>query len=393
MNPAKFLKLIFCLIVWSMSAASTGAAQGVETISIGFDLPLTGPLKDMGINSREGAELVLEEINREGGLLVAGTRYPVRFVYADNKSNVEGAVSGALNLISRDKVLGIVGPCASSNAIPVGGIADSFKTPMISPTSTNPKTTLNRPFVFRACFLDNFQGEAMARFATKEFKAQKAAVLYDIDNAYPKGLAEFFKSSFEKIKGTGSVVAFESYQSDAGNLSASLKRIVASGADVLFIPQYAHELPGILKQVRAAGWRKDILGGDGWEASDLMANCGDLCKGLYFSSHFGALGAKGSAGAFVERYQTRTKQLPTAFGALGYDATKLMLAAISRVDGLTGNLFTDRAKVKEQIAAFQGFEGVSGIVNMNASGDPAKSAVVLRITERGEFEAYATEAP
>lgn len=392
MNSRRHLQLLFFVIVWSVSGFAV-TAQGVETIVIGLNLPLTGALKDMGINSREGAELVLEEVNREGGLLVAGTRYPVRFVYADNKSNVEGAVSGALNLISREKVLGIVGPCASSNAIPVGGIADSFKTPLISPTSTNPRTTIDRPFVFRACFLDNFQGEAMARFATKEFKAQKAAVLYDIDNAYPKGLAEFFKSAFEKLRGKGSVVAFESYQSDAGNLSASLEKIVASGADVLFIPQYAHELPKIIRQVRAAGWRKDILGGDAWEASDLMENCGDLCKGLYFSSHFGALGAKGQAAAFVERYQARTKQLPTAFGALGYDATKLLLAAISRVDGFTGNLFTDRAKVKEQIAAFQGFEGVSGTVNMNASGDPAKSAVVLRITEQGEFEAFATEAP
>lgn len=392
MNLAKCLNLLLCIVIWSVSGFAV-AAQGVETIAIGLNLPLTGSLKDIGINSREGAELVLEEVNREGGLLVAGTRYPVRFVYADNKSNVEGAVSGALNMISREKVLGIVGPCTSSKAIPAGGVADSFKTPLISPTSTNPKTTLDRPFVFRACFLDNFQGEVMARFATKEFKATKAAVLYDIDNAYPKGLAEFFKSAFERIKGKGSVVAFESYESDASNLKASLKKIVASGADVLFIPQYAHELPGILKQVRAAGWRKDILGGDGWEASDLMEKCGDLCKGLYFSSHFGALGAKGSAGAFVERYQARTKQLPTAFGALSYDATKLLLAAISRVDGLTGNLFTDREKVKEQIAAFQGFEGVSGTVNMNASGDPAKSAVVLRINEQGEFEAYATEAP
>lgn len=392
MKPAEYFKLLLYIIVLAVSSLPV-SAQSVETIAIGLNLPLTGSLKDIGIHSREGAELVLEEVNKEGGLLVGGTRYPVRFVYADNKSNIESAVSGALNLISKEKVLGIVGPCASSNAIPVGGIADSFKAPMISPTSTNPKTTLNRPFVFRACFLDNFQGEAMARFATKEFKAEKAAVLFDIDNAYPKGLAEFFKSAFETIKGAGSVVAYESYESDPSNLTASIKKIVASGADVLFVPQYAHELPGILKQVRAAGWKKPILGGDAWEASDLMENCGDLCKGLYFSSHFAALGAKGLASSFVERYKARTNQLPTAFGALGYDATKLMLEAISRVDTITGNLFIDRANVKEQVAAFQGFEGVSGTINMTESGDPAKSAVVIRITEQGEFQSYATETP
>lgn len=371
----------------------TAMAHAAEPIVIGLDLPLSGSLKDIGITSKEGAEIALEEINAAGGLLIGGTRHLVRFVYADNKSNVESAVAGALHMISREKVLGIVGPCASSNAIPVGGIAESFKTPMVSPTSTNPKTTQQRPFVFRACFLDNFQGEAMAKFAIKEFNAEKAAVIYDIDNAYPKGLAEFFKSSFEAKKGPGSVVAFESFETDASKLSASFKRIVDSGADVLFVPQYAHELPGILQQAKAAGWNKPVLGGDAWEASDLMANCGDLCKGQFFSSHFAAVGAKGKANDFVEKYTAKTGQLPTAFGALGYDATKFMLEAISRVDGFTGNLFTDRLKVKEQIAAARGFEGVSGTINMNESGDPAKSAVIIRINEQGQFEAYASESP
>ncbi len=392
MPPTSHLKLpVFMMIL--LLSGFTAIAEATESIIIGLNLPLTGSLKDIGNHSREGAELVKEQVNAEGGLLVGGKRYPVKFVYADNKSNLESAVSGALNLISREKVLGIVGPCASSNAIPVGGISESFKAPMISPTSTNPKTTENRPFVFRACFLDNFQGEAMARFSIKEFKAEKAAVLYDIDNAYPKGLAEFFKYGFEKLKGEGSVVAFESYESDASDLSANLQRIVVSGADVLFVPQYAHELPNILAQVRAAGWKKEIMGGDAWEASDLMENCGDLCKGLYFSSHFGALGAKGKALAFVDQYQAKTRQSPTAFGALGYDATRLMLEAISQVDSLTGNLFADRAAIKEKLATIHGFEGVSGIVNMTPGGDPAKSAVVIRINDQGQFESYATEMP
>ena len=373
--------------------ALAGTSHGADPILVGLNLPLSGSLKDIGIHSREGAELALEEVNNGGGLMLAGVRRPVRFIYADNESNIESAVAGALQLISREKVLGIVGPCASSNAIPVGGIAESFKTPMVSPTSTNPKTTIDRPFVFRACFLDNFQGEAMARFAIKEFKAEKAAVIYDIDNAYPRGLAEFFKSAFEAQRGPGSVVAFESYESDDSNLAESFARIVASGADVLFVPQYAHELPGILRQARDAGWQKVVLGGDAWEASDLMANCGDLCKGLYFSSHFGAVGAKGEAAAFVDRYKARTGQLPTAFGALGYDAAKLMLEAISKVDGFTGNLFTDREKVKAQLATVEGFSGVSGVINMNESGDPAKSAVIIRISEQGEFESYSSESP
>lgn len=189
--------LLTFLLLFSFLAA-TGNCLAAEKIVIGFNLPLSGPREATGISTKEGAELLKQQINDRGGLKVGNTSYPVEFVYSDNKSTPSGAVEASLNLITKQHVLGIVGPNASSNAIPAGGICQSFNTPMISPTSTNPKTTLDRPFVFRACFLDNFQGEVMANFAITELKAGKAAVLYNIASAYPKGLAEFSKQHSNK---------------------------------------------------------------------------------------------------------------------------------------------------------------------------------------------------
>lgn len=367
--------------------------QAGQKVIIGLNLPLTGARQATGVSSREGAELLREQINGAGGLKIGDSRYEVEYVYADNESNPQQAVAATLELITKHNVLGIVGPNASSNAIPAGGICESFKTPMISPTSTNPKTTENRPFVFRACFLDNFQGEVMANFAIKEFKATKAAVLYDIASAYPKGLAEFFKAAFEAKQGPNSVVAFENFLSSEKDLTLHLDRIVASGADVLFVPQYAHEINPIIEQARARGWNKPILGGDAWESSDLMATCGDKCKGLFFSSHFGAVGAKGKTLAFVEQYQAKYNQLPIGYAALGYDAASLLLTAIGKLDGLSPNLMETRAAVKERLAAVKGFEGVSGTLDMNAGGDPSKSAVIIKINDKGEFESYKIENP
>ncbi|MFT5702163.1 MAG: branched-chain amino acid transport system substrate-binding protein [Desulforhopalus sp.] len=384
---SKFLFTLFFLIT------ITPSSYALDTVTIGLDLPLSGSLSDLGLESLAGAELLESQINNKGGILVGGKRYPVKFITIDNTSTVEQSVSGALKLISRDKVLGVVGPNASSNAIPVGGICASFKTPMITPTSTNPATTKNRPFVFRSCFLDDFQGEAMAKFAIKEFGAKKAAVLFDKNNAYPKGLAKFFKKAFEEEQGDGSVVSFAAYESNSSDLSPQLAQIVGSEAQVLFLPQYAHELPSILKQIRDAGWDKPILGGDAWESSELMKTCGDLCKGLFFSSHFSPYGAKGESLAFVKEYEKKTGKLPTAFAALGYDATNLLLAAISKLDSLDGNLFTLRADIQKQLTTISGFEGVSGTVNMNTSGDPAKSAVIIRISDDGKFEAYGSVKP
>lgn len=370
-----------------------GMAQSADIIKIGLNMPYTGPREAAGLASRAGADMAKDQINAAGGLKVGGKSYMLEYVYADNHSDAGQAVNNALKLITKNNVLAIIGPNDSSKAIPAGGICESFKTPMVSPTSTNPKTTLDRPFVFRACFLDPFQGEAMASFATNEFGAKKAAVLFNIADAYPRGLAEFFKAAFEAKNGVGSVVAFESFLSSEKNLSGQLGRIVASGADVLFVPQYDNEVASIVKQAKALGWNKVILGGDAWETTALMESCGDDCKGYFFSSHFAALGAKGKSQEFVEKYKAKMKQVPTGDGALGYDSANLLFTAIGSLDSLDNNLIVAREALKDKLASLKGFQGVSGTLDMTAGGDPIKSAVVIRINEQGAFELYKIQNP
>ena len=393
MRVCRMKTTLLAVLVVLLSGVAGGAHAEEEPIILGFNISLSGPRAATGVTQKAGVELLKEQVNSEGGVLVGNVRYPLKFVYIDNETKLESSVSGALKMISQEKVLGIVGPNSSSRAIPVGGVAQSFKTPMVSPTSTNPATTKDRPFVFRACFLDDFQGEVMARFAISEFNAERAAVLFDEENAYPRGLAEFFKKSFDQQKGAGAVVAYESFKTDYSNLSANLQRIVASGADVLFVPQYSNELPDMLRQIRAAGWDRPVIGGDAWEAADLMENCGDLCKGLFFSAHFAALGAEGTAKDFVDAYKARYDSMPDGYAALGYDAAKLLITAISRLDHIDKNLFTARQDVARELGMIKEFDGVSGALNMNDSGDPAKSAVIIRITDEGAVESYGTVTP
>lgn len=365
-----------------------GIGQAADIIKIGLNFPYTGARESAGLASRVGAEMVKDRINAAGGLTVGGKKYTIEYVHADNQSSTQQAVAKSLELITQGRVLAIIGPKDSSRAIPAGGICQSFGTPMISPTSTNPRTTQDRPYVFRACFLDPFQGEAMASFSTTEFNAEKAAVLYNIASAYPKGLAEFFKKAFEEKHGKGSVVAFEDFHPNEKDLSRQLTKIVASGADVLFVPQYDNEVPEIVRQARKSGWKKVILGGDAWETNSLVKNCGDLCKGLFFTSHFAAIGAKGKSLDFVRQYQAKTNELPTGDAALGYDAADILMTAISSLKTLTGNLVEDRTALKNQLIEIKGFQGVSGALDMTAGGDPIKSATIIRINEKGEFESY-----
>jgi branched-chain amino acid transport system substrate-binding protein len=364
-----------------------------KAIKIGFNIELTGDIPKVGESSKYTAEMLKEEINKAGGLTVGTEKYQLEFIYEDNESKAESATAAALKLITQDEVLAVVGPQSSKQAIPAGEICNSYKTPMISPWSTNPQTTKDRPYVFRACFLDEFQGPVAADFVSQEFGAKKAAVLYDIASDYPKGLAEFFKAAFEKLHGPGSVVAFETFTSKDRDFSAQLTTIVKSGADVLFVPQYYDEVPLIVKQAHELGWKKPIMGSDSWGSAELMKLCGEDCKGQFFSTHYAAAGAKGATKEFIDRYQTRYGYVPDDVAALTWDTCRLILQAIQDGGKLTGNLEKDREAVKDHLARIKDFQGITGKMTFTAEGNPIKCAVIVKISEKGEFQFYKSVCP
>jgi branched-chain amino acid transport system substrate-binding protein len=371
----------------------TASARSAEEIRIGFNIPMTGDIPKVGESSKYAAEIRLSEINKEGGLRVGDKTYRLRFIYEDNESKAESAVAAAFKLITQDGVIGMIGPQASKQAIPAGEVSNADKTPMISPWSTNPQTTENRPYVFRACFLDAFQGPVAARFAAEEFKAEKAAVLYDISSDYPKGLAEFFKRSFESIHGRGSVVAFETFTHGDKDFSAQLTKISKSDADVLFTPQYYDEVPLIVRQARELGWKKPILGSDSWGSAELMNLCGDACKGAFFSTHFAAAGASGATREFIDKYKARYGYVPDDVAALTWDSINLMCLAIRNTGGLSGDIQKDRDAVKDRLSHIKDFEGITGKMTFSSGGDPAKCAVIVKINDKGEFEFYKSVCP
>jgi len=364
-----------------------------DIIKIGFNIPLTGDIPKVGEGSKYAAEMLKEEINNAGGLKVGDKQYQLEFIYEDNESKAESATVTALKLIMQDDVLAIIGPQSSKQAIPAGEISNNQGTPMISPWSTNPQTTLDRPFVFRGAFLDPFQGPVIANFATEEFGAKTAAVLYDIASDYPKGLSEYFKAAFEKIHGKGSVVAFETFTTKDRDFSAQLTNIKNSNADILFIPQYYDEVPLITKQAHELGWDKPILGSDSWGSAELMNLCGDDCKGLFFSTHYAAAGATGATKDFIDKYHAKYGYIPDDVGALTWDSIRLMLQAIQNTGQLTGDLKKDREAVKDQFAKIKNFDGITGKMTFTKEGDPIKCAVIVKISDKGEFNFYKSICP
>jgi branched-chain amino acid transport system substrate-binding protein len=392
MNKTRTLFIVGLILIGAfVVSACAQAAQ--PAIVIGVNAPMTGDIPKVGEGTKFSAEMWLEDINADGGLEVGGVKYPVELVIEDNESKAESATKANTKLITQDEVLVIVGPQSSKQAVPAGGVANDNETPMVSPWSTNPNTTLDRPWVFRTPFLDPFQGPVVANFVTDEFGFDKAAVLYDVASDYPKGLAEFFKNGWEEIHGAGSVVAYESFTTKDTDFSAQLTKIKDSGAQFIFTPQYYNEVALIAQQAHELGWDAPIVGSDSWGSAELMNLCGDDCKGQFFSTHYAAAGATGATKEFIDRYNEKYGYVPDDVGALTWDTMLIVQKAIQDCGEITGDIAVDRKCVRDALAQIKDFEGITGNMTFTEQGDPIKCAVIVKISDAGEFEFYKQVCP
>jgi branched-chain amino acid transport system substrate-binding protein len=384
-----FCKLWLPALVISLCLAAP--LYAAEPIKIGFPIPLTGDIPKIGESTRYAAEMLKEEINQQGGLEVGGVRYPLEFIYEDNESKPDSAVSVTLKLINLDEVVALVGPQSSRQAIPAGGEADANKTPMISPWSTNPSTTLDRPYVFRAAFLDLFQAPVAANFAAKQFGAERAAVLFEVSNDYSKGLADSFQTAWENRGGT--IVAMESHGPRDNDFSAQLTKIIALNPDFIFLPENYNFAALIVRQGRELGYQGPFMGSDAWGSAELMELCGDPCKGQYFSTHYAAAGATGATKEFIDKYTQKYGYVPDDVAALTWDAVGIILQAIRQAGQVDPDVEKMRETIRVNLASIREFKGITGNMRFDEQGDPIKCAVVVQISDSGEFRAVESVCP
>jgi len=353
-------------LVMVLSMVLSGCAQKVGTgkaIKVAIVVPLSGDVKTFGESTKAGAMMAIEEAQ------AGGMKFDV--VTADSKCDAQEAANAANKVISQDKVKYIIGEVCSSASIPISGIANANKVLQISPTSTNPAVTVNedgtvKPYTFRACFLDPFQGEVNASLAV-ELGAKKAAVLYDVGNDYVKGLAEYFKAAFEKKGGT--VPVFEAYTKDDTDFAGVLGKVAAAGVDVLFLPDYYPKVNLIAAQVKEKGIKAIMIGGDGWDSPDLNLS---LLEGCYFSNHYSPADPRPEVQNFVKAYQAKYGAVPDALATLAYDAAKILIQSIQEAGK------DDPTLVKDKMAAIK-YSGVSGEITFDKNHDPIKKAAIIKI--------------
>ena len=373
-KPAR-LSLVFTIALISLVIGVACGAQKQKEFRIGLVAPITGNIPEVGLSTVNAANMIVDEINEAGGLDVGGDRYMLVLVTEDNEDKADLSASKVLALINQQEVVAIVGPQASRNAIPASVVAEQFKVPMISPWSTNPETTKGKSWVFRAGFIDPFQGNALASFSREQLQAETVAVLFDVASEYNKGLAEAFSTSFEDLG--GEVVAYETYTTDAPDISSQLARIRDSEAEILFLPNYYSEVPTQVVQARDAGIGAQILGGDAW--GEILESDRDHLNGAYFSSHYDSTAPDVVVREFGTKYRGLFGQDPDDIAALTADAFGLLFEAAKKQGTVSAEA------IREGLANIQDFQGITGSFKYDgSSGDPIKSTALLRISE-GEF--------
>ena len=384
----KTLSLLLFTVLVSLGMTAWGAQK---TLKLGVIAELTGDMPAVGASCRNAAEMAVKEINEAGGLQVGEEKMKVVLVVEDNAGKADQSAAAAQKLITQDEVLAIVGPNASRYAIPASEIAESSETVLITPWSTNPKTTRDantdepKKYVFRACFIDPFQGRVLAKFALENLKAQKAAVLYDVASDYNKGIAEVFKENYEALG--GKIVAFETYTTNDKDFSAQLTKIKAAAPDVIFLPNYYSEVPLQVQQAQRLGITAPFIGSDSWGSNELLTLGGTALEGYYFSTHYAADNATPVAKSFIESYQKTYGVVPDDVAALTYDAFGLLFTAIQNAGK------ADREAIRAALSTLPEYQGVTGDMKFEAgSGDPIKSAVVLQIKD-GKFTYFTNANP
>ncbi|MBR7064084.1 MAG: ABC transporter substrate-binding protein [Treponema sp.] len=360
-----FKKIVQVLLLASVVFFATSCQkENKNEIKIGGIFPLTGAVSVYGVECKKGIDLAIEEINAAGGV----NEKTLRLISEDDEGNPDKSVTAFTKLLARDKISFLIGSLTSGCSLAVTTHAQVSNVIQIAPAATATDITNAGNYIFRACFIDPFQGTVGGKFARETLGAKRAAILYDAGNDYSVGLQENFASSF--ANGGGQIVALESYSTNDVDFNAQIVKIKNANPDVVYLPDYYGTVALIAKQLRAQGVNVPFVGADGWDG--LVE--GDEMLGCYYSNHYATDVPNQKVQDFVSNFEKKYGNKPNAFAALGYDSVYMLKDAMAKAGTF------DVAAVRDALEATDG-EYVTGNLTFDEKHNPVKSAVMLEFTK------------
>ena len=354
---------------------SGDAGKGGNEFVVGVNAELTGNVANYGKSMKSGFELAVEEVNKAGG--INGKK--VRVVEADNKSEPSESGNAATKIVTKDKVVAVIGPATSGCVAAEEPILSSNKVPLIAPCATAPGITVDKsgkvkPFVFRACFIDPYQGEIMAKFASEDLKVKKVAILHDSSSDYSKGLTAVFTEKFKAAGGT--ITADEAYLAKDIDFKAALTKLKATNPDAIYIPGYYEEVAKIIKQAREIGLNVPLLGCDGWDSPKLVEIAGkEATNKCYFSNAYTAEDKDPGVQKFISAYKAKFNKVPDVFALEGYNAGLVLFNALKTANSADGT------KIAEALAKTKDLQVANGKFSYDEYHNPVTTALVIELKD------------
>ncbi|MGT2771480.1 ABC transporter substrate-binding protein [Streptococcus marimammalium] len=371
--------LVACGGAPTTSSNSEGNEIG-DTVKIGLNFELTGGVAAYGVPQKNAAELAVEEINAAGG--IDGKQ--IELISKDNKSENSEAASVTTNLATESKVNAIVGPATSGSTAAAAPNATSAGVPLVTPSGTQDSLTVNedgsvQKYVFRATFIDSYQGNVISKFTTDNLKADKVVLYYDNSSDYAKGIAKEFKATYK-----GEVIKELTFQSKDTDFQAALTEIKDLDFDAIVMPGYYNETGLLTKQARDLGISQPIVGPDGFGDEKFVELAGDAATtDVYYLSGFSSEISDSAAG-FIEKYKAKYGEEPSMFAALAYDAVYMVAKAS---EGAKSS-----KDIAENLAKLSDFEGVTGSITIDENHNPVKSVVMIGLKDGKEDSATVVSA-
>jgi branched-chain amino acid transport system substrate-binding protein len=376
-------------VLFFLALAAAGCAQqGAEELVIGEYGSLTGNDATFGTSTKEGVEIALDEIKAKDGKIGGLT---VKVVVEDDRGQAEEAATVVQKLINQDQVVAVLGEVASSRSLAAGPICQQAGVPMISPSSTNPRVTEVGDYIFRVCFLDDFQGRVMARFTAENLGLRQVAILKDVKSDYSVGLAQYYSEALQSMG--GQIVVEQSFSAGDQDFRAQLTAIKAKSPQAIFLPIYYTEAGLIARQARELGITVPLLGSDGWESQQLLEIGGEALNNSYYSNHWALDAPHPALQAFLERFQQKYNKEPDAIAGLAYDAARILFGTMQSMSeedaatfaGLSSKNAGSEARkaatlaLRDRLAATKGFTGVTGSITIDENRNASKPAVVIEV--------------
>ncbi len=365
-----------------LAASAFGCAQGGnkqpvsentkagDTIKIGGLAPLTGNVSVYGVATNNGIKMAVDEINKAGGVL--GKQ--IEYIVYDEKGDPIEAVNAYNKLVQDDKIIALIGDVTSKPTIAVAQKAVKDRIPMITATGTTADITKAGDNVFRACFIDPYQGELMAEYAAKKLNAKTAAIIYDNGDDYSTGVADAFEKEAKEAGIT--ITNKEAYQPGSVDFKSQLTKIKAGNPDVLMIPVYYSDVALIAAQAKDIGIKSKLLGADGWDGvlEKIDKSNLDAVKDCYFCSQYSPENKDEKLQNFLKQYTEKYKSEANMFAVLGYDALGMMAAAINKAGSV------DSEKIIEALKNLE-YKGLTGSTTFDENRNPVRDAVITTIAD------------